>query len=273
MACKQVIVLPPEIPMVFPSPTEIRGFLHDMVPAMREVIAATLSTEFEDDIIYILQSFIQFILAQWSWKKYYRKFHKKEKEAFLTWFLIWLRKYLSDNRATLGWFDDPSWLRQDNSMLITVVQPKELYYLPPPRPDAEVEPVLLHTFDELTTGVAELAPTPSSCSPPMRTRRTRITCTVCICGVDAAGETRVDLHLPQGDDRVALDVVASFVGFTMIVDHCRPVRSGRDRAPRVAVSRVSSHTSASTIASPPDLIGPQHSDVPARESSLRNRPE
>jgi hypothetical protein len=102
MACKQVIVLPPKIPMVCPSPTDIRDFLHDMVPAMREVIAATLSTEFEDDIIYILQSFIQLILAQWSWKKYYRKLHKKEKEPFPTWFLNWLRKYLSDNRATLA---------------------------------------------------------------------------------------------------------------------------------------------------------------------------
>jgi hypothetical protein len=59
LACKQVIVLPPEISMVCPSPTDIRGFLSDMVPAMREVIAANLSTEFEDDIIYILQSFIQ----------------------------------------------------------------------------------------------------------------------------------------------------------------------------------------------------------------------
>jgi hypothetical protein len=53
MACKQVIVLPPEIPMVCPSSTDIRDFLRDMVPAMREVIAANLSTEFEDDINYI----------------------------------------------------------------------------------------------------------------------------------------------------------------------------------------------------------------------------
>src|SRR5262245_62007267 len=49
-------------------------------------------------------------------------------------------------------------VRQDNSMLITVVQPKELYYLAPPSPGADVEPVLLHTFDELTTGIAELEP-------------------------------------------------------------------------------------------------------------------
>ena len=49
-------------------------------------------------------------------------------------------------------------VRHDNSMLITVVTPKELYFLPPPRTDAEVEPVLLHTFDELATGIAELEP-------------------------------------------------------------------------------------------------------------------
>jgi len=49
-------------------------------------------------------------------------------------------------------------VRQDDSMLITVVTRKELYYLPPPRPDAEVKPVLLHTFDELATGIAELEP-------------------------------------------------------------------------------------------------------------------
>src|ERR1700731_1206313 len=57
---------------------------------------------------------------------------------------------------------------------------------------------------------------------------------------------------------------------------CPPAALARPPAAqesRVAVSRVSSHTSASTKASPPDLIGPQHSDVPARESSLRNRPE
>jgi hypothetical protein len=59
-------------------------------------------------------------------------------------------------------------------------------------------------------------------------------------------------------------------------DLCPPAALARQPAAqesRVAVSRVSSHTSASTKASPPDLIGPQHSDVPARESSLRNRPE
>lgn len=49
-------------------------------------------------------------------------------------------------------------VRRDNSMLITVVTRKELYYSPPPRPDAEVNPLLLHRFDELATGIAELEP-------------------------------------------------------------------------------------------------------------------
>jgi hypothetical protein len=40
MACKQVIVLPPEIPMIFVKPAHIQTFIGDMVPAMREVIAA-----------------------------------------------------------------------------------------------------------------------------------------------------------------------------------------------------------------------------------------
>jgi hypothetical protein len=49
-------------------------------------------------------------------------------------------------------------VRRDDSMLITVVTRKELYYLPPPLAGAEVRPVLLHAFDELATGIAELEP-------------------------------------------------------------------------------------------------------------------
>jgi hypothetical protein len=49
-------------------------------------------------------------------------------------------------------------IRQDNSMLITVVQPKELHYVPPPSPGADIEPILLHRFNELTTGIVELDP-------------------------------------------------------------------------------------------------------------------
>jgi hypothetical protein len=48
-------------------------------------------------------------------------------------------------------------LRGDNSMLITVVTRNELYYVPPPSRTGPVEPVLLHTFGEMVTGIAELA--------------------------------------------------------------------------------------------------------------------
>jgi hypothetical protein len=47
-------------------------------------------------------------------------------------------------------------LRHDNSMLITVVTRNELHYLPPPNAGEPVEPVLLHTFGEMVTGIAEL---------------------------------------------------------------------------------------------------------------------
>lgn len=49
-------------------------------------------------------------------------------------------------------------VRHDNSVLVTVVTRKELYYVPPIAADAPSEPVLLHTFNELATGIAELAP-------------------------------------------------------------------------------------------------------------------
>ncbi len=49
-------------------------------------------------------------------------------------------------------------IRRDNSMLITVVQPKGLYYVPPPALGSSAEPVLLHSFAEHVTGIAELEP-------------------------------------------------------------------------------------------------------------------
>jgi hypothetical protein len=47
-------------------------------------------------------------------------------------------------------------LRDDNSMLVTAVMRKELYYVPRPSADREVKPVLLHTFNELAWGALEL---------------------------------------------------------------------------------------------------------------------
>jgi hypothetical protein len=49
-------------------------------------------------------------------------------------------------------------VRHDNSMLISVVTQKQLYFLPPPREGGALKPTLLHTFGELATGIAELEP-------------------------------------------------------------------------------------------------------------------
>ncbi len=49
-------------------------------------------------------------------------------------------------------------VRHDDSILVTAVTQKQLFYVPAPRADAEVKPLLLHAFGELTTGIAELEP-------------------------------------------------------------------------------------------------------------------
>jgi hypothetical protein len=49
-------------------------------------------------------------------------------------------------------------VRQDNSMLISVATKKQLFFLPPPRAGEALKPVLLHTFGEIATGIAELEP-------------------------------------------------------------------------------------------------------------------
>jgi hypothetical protein len=49
-------------------------------------------------------------------------------------------------------------VRHDNSMLISGVTQKQLYFLPPPRAGEVLKPTLLHAFGELVTGIAELEP-------------------------------------------------------------------------------------------------------------------
>jgi hypothetical protein len=49
-------------------------------------------------------------------------------------------------------------VRTDGSVLVTAVLQKELWYVPAPRGDGQVEPMLLHTFEHLVTGVAEVEP-------------------------------------------------------------------------------------------------------------------
>jgi hypothetical protein len=49
-------------------------------------------------------------------------------------------------------------VRRDGSVLVTAVLQKELWCVPGPEPDVEVAPVLVHTFDHLVSGIAEVAP-------------------------------------------------------------------------------------------------------------------
>ena len=47
-------------------------------------------------------------------------------------------------------------VRQDNSLLITVLNKNELWYVPPQVGDTEVEAVRIHTFEQPTTGIIEV---------------------------------------------------------------------------------------------------------------------
>ncbi len=65
--------------------------------------------------------------------------------------------------TTMALFPEKSFLenlavRSDNSVLVTSMNAKELFYVPPCAGDAPVEPVLLHCFDQQTTGLVEVEP-------------------------------------------------------------------------------------------------------------------
>ncbi|GAA1709491.1 hypothetical protein [Streptomyces yatensis] len=49
-------------------------------------------------------------------------------------------------------------VRADGSVLITSVLQRELWYVPGPAPRTLVDPVLVHTFDHMITGIAEVEP-------------------------------------------------------------------------------------------------------------------
>jgi hypothetical protein len=49
-------------------------------------------------------------------------------------------------------------IRGDGSMLVTVLNRKELWYVPAPGPDLPVDPVLVHTFDHLAMAIVETEP-------------------------------------------------------------------------------------------------------------------
>ena len=49
-------------------------------------------------------------------------------------------------------------VRSDNSILITALNHKELWYVPPSRHDSPIEPLLLFTFSQLAMGIVEAEP-------------------------------------------------------------------------------------------------------------------
>ena len=49
-------------------------------------------------------------------------------------------------------------VRSDNSVLVTSMNARELFYVPPSSGEAPAEPILLHRFDQPTTGLVEIEP-------------------------------------------------------------------------------------------------------------------
>ena len=57
-----------------------------------------------------------------------------------------------------AYFPENLAVRQDNSILLTTLNQKELWYVPPSNNHTPVQPLLLHTFDQLASGIVELEP-------------------------------------------------------------------------------------------------------------------
>ena len=74
--------------------------------------------------------------------------HNQAPQAHLTTVARFPTKYFLENLA----------IRTDNSVLVTAMNNKELWYVPAQSGDAEVEPVCLHTFEQPATGIAEIEP-------------------------------------------------------------------------------------------------------------------
>ena len=74
--------------------------------------------------------------------------HNEAPQARLATVALFPPKYFLENLA----------VRVDNSVLVTAMNAKELWYIPPPQDHHEVIPVCLHTFNEPTTGIVELEP-------------------------------------------------------------------------------------------------------------------
>jgi hypothetical protein len=69
-------------------------------------------------------------------------------QAKLTTVAAFQKNYFLENLA----------VRSDNSILITALNHKELWYVPPSRDDSTVEPLLLFTFSQLAMGIVEAEP-------------------------------------------------------------------------------------------------------------------
>ncbi len=74
--------------------------------------------------------------------------HNKAPQARVTPVASFPTKYFLENLV----------VRSDNSVLVTAMNNKELWYVPPQDDDAEMTPVRLFTFDQPTTGIAEIEP-------------------------------------------------------------------------------------------------------------------
>jgi hypothetical protein len=68
--------------------------------------------------------------------------------AILTTVASFPRNYFLENLA----------IRGDNSILVTVMNHQELWYIPPPSANMPVDPLLIHTFAQPTMGIVEVEP-------------------------------------------------------------------------------------------------------------------
>lgn len=74
--------------------------------------------------------------------------HNKAPPARLTTIAEFPKNYFLENLA----------VRDDNSVLVTAMNHKELWYIPPAPTSGQVEPLRLHTFEQPTLGLAEIEP-------------------------------------------------------------------------------------------------------------------
>jgi hypothetical protein len=68
-----------------------------------------------------------------------------------------------------GYFLENLAVRANNSILVTSVKTRELWYVPPANAGEQVEPTLLFTFDKSPTSMVELEPNlRTHLSPPQK---------------------------------------------------------------------------------------------------------